>query len=97
MGKIKQMKNICVTSFEDLQTELNKMKKAGTKAFIGCCCEPFYNKHVDDFEKAGMPGILLNINDNTCYDLDQAKEAYQGTFANQTNINLGLLSKVLNI
>ena len=97
LGQANRMKNICVTSFEDLLVELHHMKDNGVDAFIGCCCEPFYNKHVDDFEKAGVPGILLHINDNTCYDLDQAKEAYQGRFTSQTHINLGLLSRVLAI
>jgi len=51
---------------------------------------------VDDFEKAGIPGILLDIDNTTCYELDQAKEAYAGNFASQTNVNLGLLDMVLN-
>lgn len=97
MGRLKRMKNICVISFEDLIEEIYKMKGNGAEAFIGCCCEPFYNKHVDDFEKAGVPGILLNINDSTCYDLDQAKEAYVGKFANQTTLDLELLDRVLCI
>jgi len=47
-------------------------------------------------ESAGIPGILLDIDDTTCYELDQAKEAYAGTFANQTEVNLDLLNSVLN-
>jgi len=95
MGKDREMKIICITSFEDLMVELEKMKQKGVEAFIGCCCQPFFTKHVLDFEKAGMPGILLDIDDTTCYELDQAKEAYAGKFANQTNVNLELLETVL--
>ncbi len=91
------MKVISIVSFEDLWHELVKMKKAGVSAFIGCCCQPFFIKHVDDFERAGVPGILLDIDNTTCYDLDQAKEAYAGTFANQTQVNLDLLNSVLNV
>ena len=96
MGRIQHMKVICITSFEDLMEQLEKMKAAGVSAYIGCCCQPFFTKHVDDFERAGIPGILIDIDSTTCYELDQAKEAYAGNFASQTNVNLDLLDMVLN-
>jgi lipoate-protein ligase A len=71
------------------------MKREGDRAFIGCCCQPFFTKHLSDFEKAGLPGILLNIDNTTCYELDQAKEAYAGEFSSQTCVNLELLDIVL--
>ena len=52
---------------------------------------------LDDFERAGVPGILLDIENTTCYDLDQAKEAYAGRFESQTCLNLALLDTVLNL
>jgi lipoate-protein ligase A len=88
---------ICVVSFKDLMAELKRMKAAGVPAFVGCCCEPFFTKHFDDFEQAGVPGILLNIDNATCYDLDQTKEAYAGAFSSQTELNLSLLTTVLNV
>ena len=97
MGLEKKMKNISVISFEDLMGELKKMKKKGVAAFIGCCCEPFFTKHVDDFRKIGMPGILLDIDNTTCYELDEAKAAYAGKFDQQTHVNLKLLKTVLNL
>jgi lipoate-protein ligase A len=72
------------------------MKQQGVEAFVGCCCQPFYAKHADDFRRSKMPGILLDIDNTTCYDLDQAKEAYAGTFESQTVLNLDLLETVLN-
>lgn len=97
LGKMKHMKRICIVSFEDLIHELNRMKQRGVEAYIGCCCQPFFTKHVDDFEQAGLPGILLDIDDTTCYELDQAKAAYAGQFASQTHVNLDLLDMVLNV
>jgi len=97
MGVKKRMKTICITSFEDLMDELAKMKQKGISAFIGCCCEPFFTKHLDDYRKAGIPGILLDIDNTTCYELDKAKEAYAGKYENQTELNLELLNAVLNI
>lgn len=87
----------CVTSFEDLLSELDRMKRLDEKAFIGCCCQPFFTKHVNDFEKAGIPGILLEIDNTTCYELDQMEDAYAGEFKSQTNINMDLLQTILDI
>ena len=95
MGRGNRMKVVSVVSFEDLWAELERMKEKGVNAYIGCCCQPFYAKHVDDFKRNGMPGILLDIDNTTCYDLDQAKDAYAGTFESQTELNLALLETVL--
>ena len=97
MGKKTKMKIISIVSFEDLWDELVQMKTSGTRAYIGCCCQPFFAKHVDDFKKSGLPGILLDIDNTTCYDLDQAKQAYAGKFESQTEVNLELLQTVLDV
>ena len=96
MGLNKNMKVISIVSFEDLWDELMQMKESGVNAYIGCCCQPFFAKHIDDFKKSGLPGILLDIDNTTCYDLDQAKDAYAGKFESQTEVNLELLQTVLN-
>ena len=95
MGRRRKMKVISIISFEDLWDELLRMKASGVSAYLGCCCQPFFAKHTDDFERAGLPGILLDIDNTTCYDLDQAKEAYAGRFESQTRLNLELLETVL--
>lgn len=97
MGRGRKMKIVCITSFEDLLEELKQMKASGVSAFIGCCCQPFFTKHVDDFEKAGVPGVLLNIDSTTCYELDMARDAYAGRFESQTHVNLDLLQTVLDV
>ena len=97
LGWNKKLEVRCVNSFDDLLLELDRMKRLNETAFIGCCCQPFFTKHVNDFEKAGIPGILLNIDNTTCYELDQAKEAYEGEFKSQTHINMSLLETVLNV
>jgi lipoate---protein ligase len=97
LGRQQRLRTVCITSFEDLQQELARMKATGHKAFIGCCCQPFFTKHVDDFERAGLPGILLDIDCTTCYELDQAREAYAGVFDKQTAVNLELLETVLKV
>jgi lipoate-protein ligase A len=97
LGRNKKMKVISIVNFEDLWEELMRMKATGVTAYIGCCCQPFFTKHVDDFTKSELPGILLDIDNTTCYDLDRAKEAYAGKFDSQTEVNLDLLDTVLNV
>ena len=97
LGTERNMEVRCVSSFEDLMMELDRMKRINTKAFIGCCCQPFFTKHVNDFERAAVPGILLNIDNTTCYELDQMKEAYAGEFKSQTKVNMDLLKTVLDV
>lgn len=96
IGVENNMRPISVVNFEDLIYELNNMKKDKREAFIGCCCQPFFIKHMDDFERAGIPGILLDIENTTCYELDKAKEAYRGEFKNQTHINIELLNTIVS-
>lgn len=96
MGCRNDMAVVTITSFEELWEELQRMKKRGVEAYIGCCCQPFFTKHVDDFKRSGLPGILLDIDNTTCYDLDQAKEAYAGAFEGRTTLNLDLLRRVLD-
>jgi lipoate-protein ligase A len=90
-----RMKTFSIVSFEDLWGELMRMKATGVSAYIGCCCQPFFSKHVDEFKRSGLPGILLDIDNTTCYELDQAKQAYAGQFGSQTNLDLELLETVL--
>ena len=97
IGRQRRMRVAAIVSFEDLWAELMRMRSAGEPAYIGCCCQPFFAKHADDFRRSEVPGILLDIDNTTCYELDQAKHAYAGRFESQTALNLDLLQSVLNV
>lgn len=86
---------ITILNFEDLQDTLTHMKKRGVKSFLGCCCDPFFVKHREDFEKAGMSALLIDIENTTCYDLDQEDEAKDGAFMGETDLNLEVLEKLI--
>ena len=75
--------------------ELEQEKRAGTRAYIGCCCDAFQLKRQEAFKQAGLPGLLLDIENTTCYELGREREAYGGSFQNQTHLRLDLLAKVL--
>ncbi len=89
------LKCITVTSFEDLIKNFYMMKKSKITDYIGSCCEPFYVKHQEEFRKSGLKGLLIDIENSTCYDLGKTKEAYRGRFKNQTQLNIPLIKKVL--
>lgn len=89
------LKPITIQSFEHLMKTLDRLQRDGVKGYIGCCCEGFYCKHQDDLEAAGLPGVLVDIDDQTCYDLGKEKEAVDGTFESQTELKISLLSKLL--
>jgi lipoate-protein ligase A len=75
--------------------ELIREKESGTRAYIGCCCEAFMVKRQEAFKNAGLPGLLVDIENTTCYELRLEQEAYRGSFTNQTHLRLDLLRKVL--
>jgi len=89
------MDSITIQNYEDLESTLRRLKRLGVHGFVGSCCEPFYGKHRPDFERIGVPGILVDVERSTCYDLGQEKEAFKGQFENQTHLNLSLLQRVL--
>jgi lipoate-protein ligase A len=89
------MNPVTIQNYEELESTLLSLKHSGVKEFIGSCCEPFYGKHRPDFERIGLPGILVDVERNTCYDLGKEKEALKGHFENQTHLNLFLLKRVI--
>lgn len=86
---------ISIQSYEHLEETLKRLKQEGAEAFLGSCCEPFYAKHRDDFERIGLPGILVDVDSSTCYDLGREEDAYAGRFDNQTYLKMDLLERVV--
>jgi len=97
LGEGLGMKVVTVRNFEHLMDTLSSVKETGARGFIGCCCEAFYCKHRDDMEEAGVPGIIIDIEDKTCYDLGKDEEAYKGGFQGKTELRVHLLSKILGM
>jgi lipoate-protein ligase A len=91
------IKTLTVVSYENLRDTLNVLKKRGVKYFGGSCCEAFYIKHKEDFERIGLEGILINIENKTCYDLGRESEAHEGSFEGFTDLKLDLLEKLFKI
>jgi hypothetical protein len=95
MARAHSLKPVTILNFENLRDHLGRIRAERSGGFIGCCCEGFYTKHARDFERAGVPGVLVGMDSTTCYDLGKARDAYHGGFQHQTHINLPLLEKVL--
>jgi len=86
---------VTIQNYEMLEETLQSAKAAGAPAFVGCCCEAFYARHRHDFERIGLPGILVDVDSSTCYDLGKAEQAKAGRFERQTHLKVELLERVL--
>jgi lipoate-protein ligase A len=95
LGEDLDMRVVTVQNFEHLMETLKLARETGVRGFIGCCCEAFYCKHRDDLEGAGVPGMIVDIEDKTCYDLGKEEEAYKGGFQGKTELRTHTLSKLL--
>jgi lipoate-protein ligase A len=89
------LRPISIQNYEALEETLQCCRDDGAEAFVGSCCEAFYAKHRDDFERIGLPGILVDVDSSTCYDLGKENDAYAGKFENQTHLKLDLLERVV--
>lgn len=97
MGEERGLQPITIQSFEHLMEHLDHIRGEGFDGFIGCCCETFYIKHAREMEEAGVPGILVDVDDRTCYDLGKQEDAYVGIYENQTRMNTQLLAKMIQM
>lgn len=91
------LKVMTIQNYEHLVETLEEEKRKGVRAYVGCCCDAFQLKRQEAFKQAGLPALLLDIENTTCYELNKEKEAYLGTFENQTHLRMGLLEKVLKL
>ncbi|OGD47017.1 hypothetical protein A3K69_01650 [Candidatus Bathyarchaeota archaeon RBG_16_57_9] len=87
---------ITIQNFEHLMETLRAIKMDGARGYLGCCCEGFYSKHRGDLESIDLPGVLVNIDDRTCYDLGKEGEALEGAFESQTSLRIELLRKLID-
>jgi lipoate-protein ligase A len=88
---------VTITSFEALEAEWRRMAAEGVRAYVGSCCEPFFTKHRREFEETPVPGVLVDLESATCYDLGKAREAHEGRFEGHTELMCGLLEKVCRL
>ncbi len=91
------MEAITIVNYEHLEATLRSLRERGVRSFIGTCCESFFIKHQRDFERLGLKGVLVDIDNTTCYDLGKVKEAKKGKFREETTLKLELLEKVLRL
>ncbi len=96
LGEKAGLRMTTIQNYEHLVEELIREKESGTRAYIGCCCEAFMVKRQEAFKDAGLPGLLVDIENTTCYELKREEEAYHGTFGKQTHVRIELLTKILH-
>lgn len=97
LARSRGIEPLTVQSYEGLLAAFAACRADGVQAYIGCCCTAFQVKRSEAFGQAGMAGILLGIEDETCYDLSQEEDAYAGRFQGQTHLKTGLLATLLSL
>lgn len=95
IGEQMGLKVLTIQNYEHLNETLREIATQGSKGWIGCCCEAFYCKHADELERIGIPAILIDIENETCYDLGRSREAYEGEFQSQTKLRVDLVRKIV--
>jgi len=94
LARRNNMEPITIVNFEHLMSVLDDMREKGISSYMGCCCEPFFAKHWDDMERAGVSGLLIDVQHTSCFELDQEREAKLGDFEGQTTLNVDVLEKL---
>lgn len=84
-----------IQNYEHLIETIEEFKEKGARGYVGSCCEAFYSKHHRDFLDTDVPGLLIDVDDSTCYELGEEQEAYVGSFEGQTVLKLELLVRLL--
>ena len=90
-------KPLTIVNYEHLEEELTRLRDSGEKAWIGCCCEAFYEKHFEDFKRIGLPGLIVTVEGITCYDLGLEKLAYEGKYDGLSKLRVDLLVKIFKL
>ncbi len=88
---------ISINNYKHLKETLQSLKDKGIKSYIGCCCEAFFIKRQDAFADAGIPGVLIDIENTTCYELKKEEAAYKGDFQEKTELKIDLLKKLFEV
>lgn len=97
MAEEKGLKPITITNYEHLKNSLHSLKEDGVKSYIGCCCEAFFIKRQEAFADAGISGVLIDIENTTCYELKKEESAYKGDFQEKTELKIDLLKKLFEV
>lgn len=92
-----KLEPITIQSFEHLMETLQAKSSMEQGLYIGSCCEAFYSKHKMEMEAIPVPGVLVNLDSTTCYDLGKGTDAYKGKFDNKTFLNIQLLEKTVRL
>ncbi|MEM4700505.1 MAG: DUF116 domain-containing protein [Candidatus Nezhaarchaeales archaeon] len=86
---------VTIVSYEHLERTLEGLKRAGEEAWIGSCCEAFYEKRMEDLRRIGLPGLIVTTEGLTCYDLGMEGLAYEGRYEGTSRLREGVLLRVL--
>lgn len=97
MAEARGLRVISIQNYEHLCETLARLKAERVPAYIGMCCGQFYLKRHRAFRDAGISALLMNIGGANCYELRAEEQAYAGTFAAKSTLDISLLRRVLGV
>ncbi|HKJ09954.1 MAG TPA: DUF116 domain-containing protein, partial [Gammaproteobacteria bacterium] len=96
LGRIHGLRVVSINNYEHLRETLAELRETGVQALVGMCCRNFFIKRNRAFVDSGIPMVLMDISGSNCYELGQEEQAYAGTFAAQSHLDVPVLERVMH-
>lgn len=96
LGRIHGMRVLSINNYEHLCRTLAELREAGVQGLVGMCCQNFFIKRNQAFVDSQIPMVLMDISGSNCYELGQEEQAYAGTFAARSRLDVPVLERVMH-
>lgn len=96
LGRIHGMRVVSINNYEHLCRTLAELREAGVRGLVGMCCQNFFIKRNRAFVDSKIPMVLMDISGSNCYELGQEEQAYAGTFAAVSRLDIPVLERVMH-
>ncbi|MGA7802176.1 MAG: DUF116 domain-containing protein, partial [Gammaproteobacteria bacterium] len=96
LGRIHGMRIVSINNYEHLCRTLAELRDDGVQGLVGMCCQHFFIKRNQAFVDSGIPMVLMDIGGSNCYELGQEEQAYAGTFAASSRLDVPVLERVMH-
>lgn len=96
LGRVHGMRVVSINNYEHLCRTLGDLRAAGVQGLVGMCCQGFFIKRNRAFVDSNIPMVLMDISGSNCYELGQEEQAYAGTFAAVSHLDIPVLERVMH-
>ena len=90
------MRVLSINNYEHLCRTLAELREADVRGLVGMCCQNFFIKRNQAFVDSQIPMVLMDISASNCDGLGQEEQAYAGTFAARSRLDVPVLERVMH-